>query len=116
MSSYQNKHKKTGRFLELVLLSLLNEGDYHGYRLKEKLEAFDFDEETPSLSTIYRRLNRMEDEGIVQSSLTQSSEGPKQKTYQITTKGLTELAIWIDLIKNRRKQIDRLIEKYEENK
>lgn len=113
MSTYQSKHTRTGRFLEVVLLSLLKEEDLYGYSLMEKIKDFGFNEDTPNLSTLYRRLNRMEDEGMVLSFWTNSEQGPKQKHYQITDKGIRELDIWIKVIKSRRKHIDLIIEKYE---
>lgn len=113
MTAYQTKYKRPGRFLELMLLTSLKEEDLYGYRLLDKINEFGFDKDIPSLSTIYRRLNRMEKEGMVLSSWAESSEGPKKKYYQITDKGNIELEIWIELIKKRRKHIDSIIEKYD---
>lgn len=113
MNGNQAKHKQTGRFLELILLTSLKEEKLYGYRLQDKINEFGFEEDIPSLSTIYRRLNQMEKESLVLSSWAKSSEGPKKKVYQITDKGIKELEIWIERIKKRRKQIDSIIEKHD---
>lgn len=116
MKLSKNKYRQTGRFLELVILTLLSEEDLYGYNMIDKMENFGFKEDIPSLSTLYRRLNKMEKEGMVSFKWLDSSEGPKQKIYQITDIGILELDNWIDLIKNRRRKIDLIIKKYEENK
>lgn len=112
----KSKHRKSGRFLEVALLCLLNENSSYGYNLMEKLKEFGFGEDRPNLSILYRKLNRMEDDGMVLSSWRESKEGPDKKIYEITSKGLEELDTWVELLKNRKKRIDSIIEKYESTK
>jgi DNA-binding PadR family transcriptional regulator len=72
--------------LRLYLLKLLAEGPKHGYELIRLLENRFLGLYAPSAGTIYPRLARLENEGLV----THSAAGGR-KTYQITDAGRAEL-------------------------
>ncbi|WAC66624.1 PadR family transcriptional regulator [Agrococcus sp. SL85] len=73
--------------LRLYLLSLLAEAPRHGYELMQALEHRFGGTYTPSAGTIYPRLAKLEEEGLV----TKAVEGRKS-TYAITDAGRAELA------------------------
>lgn len=73
--------------LRLYLLSLLAEAPRHGYELMQALEQRFGGTYTPSAGTIYPRLAKLEEEGLV----TKVVEGRKS-TYAITEAGRAELA------------------------
>jgi len=73
--------------LRLYLLKLLAEGPKHGYELIRLLENRFLGLYAPSAGTIYPRLARLENEGLV----THRSAGGR-KTYEITDSGRAELA------------------------
>ncbi|MFT4122487.1 MAG: PadR family transcriptional regulator [Microbacteriaceae bacterium] len=73
--------------LRLYLLGLLAERPMHGYELIQALGARFGGTYTPSAGTIYPRLAKLEDEGLV----AKSSEGRKT-VYAITDAGRAELA------------------------
>jgi DNA-binding PadR family transcriptional regulator len=73
--------------LRLYLLSLLAESPKHGYELIQALSDRFGGTYSPSAGTIYPRLAKLEEEGLV----TKSSEGRKT-VYAITDAGRTELA------------------------
>lgn len=106
--------QKSGRFIEACLLSLLKEGETHGYRLMEKLIQREFVEENINISIIYRALRSMEKDLLVASTWEESDLGPNKRLYNITNKGIEELDKWILLIKKKRKQIDLIIKMYEQ--
>ena len=110
------RHNKAGRFVEACLLCLLKEEKSYGYSLMEKLEHFDFDEDSINISIIYRRLRNMESENLVASTWAESDQGPKKRMYEITENGIVELDIWILLLKDRKKRITSIIDKYESMK
>lgn len=112
----QSKHNKSGRFLEAALLCLLKEEASYGYNILEKLNDFGFYKDSPNLSTLYRQLNKMEDDSMVSSFWIESSEGPDKKIYKITDKGSKELDNWIKLLKDRQVRIQSIIKKYESAK
>ena len=73
--------------LRLYLLSLLAESPKHGYELIQALSERFGGTYSPSAGTIYPRLAKLEEEGLV----TKTTEGRKT-VYAITEAGRTELA------------------------
>jgi len=73
--------------LRLYLLSLLAERPQHGYELIQSLEERFGGTYTPSAGTIYPRLAKLEEEGLV----TKTADGRKT-VYEITDAGRAELA------------------------
>lgn len=72
--------------LRLYLLSLLDESPRHGYELIQALTERFGGTYSPSAGTIYPRLAKLEEEGLV----TKATEGRKT-VYQITDAGRAEL-------------------------
>ena len=72
--------------LRLYLLSLLAEGPKHGYELIQSLSERFGGTYSPSAGTIYPRLAKLEEEGLV----TKESDGRKT-VYSITDAGRREL-------------------------
>ena len=72
--------------LRLYLLSLLDEAPRHGYELIQALTERFGGTYSPSAGTIYPRLAKLEEEGLV----TKATEGRKT-VYQITDAGRAEL-------------------------
>ncbi len=107
------RQNKAGRFVEACLLNLLKEEKSYGYSLMERLAEFGLDEDSINISIIYRRLRNMEKDNLVVSSWSDSDQGPKKRMYQITDQGLLELDNWILLLKDRKKRITSIIEKYD---
>ncbi|MFF1574598.1 PadR family transcriptional regulator [Leifsonia sp. NPDC058292] len=73
--------------LRLYLLSLLSESPRHGYELIQALSERFGGTYSPSAGTIYPRLAKLEEEGLV----TKASDGRKT-VYAITDAGRAELA------------------------
>lgn len=73
--------------LRLYLLSLLNESPRHGYELIQALSDRFGGTYSPSAGTIYPRLAKLEEEGLV----TKTTDGRKT-VYEITEAGRSELA------------------------
>lgn len=72
--------------LRLYLLSLLDEGPRHGYDIMQALSDRTGGTYTPSAGTIYPRLAKLEEEGLV----TKSVDGRKS-VYEITDAGRAEV-------------------------
>lgn len=72
--------------LRLYLLSLLDESPKHGYELIQALEQRFGGTYSPSAGTIYPRLSKLEEEGLV----SKTSQGRKT-VYEITDAGRSEL-------------------------
>lgn len=76
---------KHGR-LRLYLLKLLDESPRHGYDVIRDLEDRFMGLYSPSAGTVYPRLSRLEEEGLVEHS-----EADGRKTFSITEAGRAEL-------------------------
>jgi DNA-binding PadR family transcriptional regulator len=72
--------------LRLYLLSLLESGPKHGYELIKALKERFGGTYSPSAGTIYPRLGKLEEEGLVATE----SDG-RRTNYRITPAGLAEL-------------------------
>lgn len=87
--------------LRLYLLALLNEQPRHGYELIQALsDRFD-GTYAPSAGTIYPRLAKLEDEGLV----TKQADGRKT-IYRITDAGRAEVAARADELDEIEKGVD----------
>ncbi len=73
--------------MRLYLLALLNEGPRHGYEIIRALEERFNGLYSPSAGTVYPRLAKLEEEGLVQRT-----EQGRKVTYQITEAGRSEVA------------------------
>jgi len=73
--------------MRLYLLALLNEGPRHGYEVIQSLEERFNGLYSPSAGTVYPRLAKLEEEGLVERT-----EDGRKVTYQITAAGRDEVA------------------------
>lgn len=69
--------------LELCVLALLSRGDNYAYDIASRLaEGIDMGE-----GTIYPLMRRMQNDGLVDTYLVESSSGPPRKYYRLTDAG-----------------------------
>ena len=73
--------------MRLYLLALLNEGPRHGYEIIQSLEERFNGLYSPSAGTVYPRLAKLEEEGLVERT-----EDGRKTTYRITDAGRREVA------------------------
>jgi len=73
--------------LRLYLLALLNEGPRHGYEVIRALEERFNGLYSPSAGTVYPRLAKLEEEGLVERT-----DDGRKATYRITDSGRREVA------------------------
>ena len=71
--------------LELCILGAIRGGKLYGYEIVKRLK--DIDGLVISEGTIYPILSRFKAEGLVTTSLVESTEGPARKYYQLATDG-----------------------------
>ena len=74
---------------ELAILSLIAEEPRHGYQIEQVIDKRNMRSWTEiGFSSIYRILNRLEDNGFVESHIgPPEGRGPGRKIYHITPKG-----------------------------
>ncbi|MEP6856302.1 MAG: PadR family transcriptional regulator [Pedococcus sp.] len=87
--------------LRLYLLSLLNEGPRHGYEVIQDLEHRFNGLYSPSAGTVYPRLAKLEEEGLVE----RSEEGRKA-IYRITDAGREEVRARQDDLSSLQSDLD----------
>jgi PadR family transcriptional regulator PadR len=88
--------RRIERFVERCLLLLLHCNEAHGYELMEGLKPFGFEQNPVDLSSVYRRLRGLEEQGFVTSRWDTDSSGPARRLYRITKEGDQYLAWWVD--------------------
>jgi len=93
----------------LLVLSIVSKQDRYGYELVEEVSHIvDVNE-----GTIYPILKRLTNEGLFETYLEESTEGPIRKYYHITAKGLIRqkeiLKEWLEFSNN----INRFIKESE---
>ena len=117
--SNRNEQKKGAaprrieRFLEPCLLLLLHCHEVHGYELIESLEPFGFEENPVDLSTVYRMLRQLEDEGLVTSRWDTEGGGPARRRYLITPEGDEYLISWVDDLRETDRILHYFLETYD---
>jgi len=83
--------------MEIVVLSMLRRRDFYGYELVSEISKYI----EMSEGTIYPLLNRFKKDGLVDTYLAESHNGPPRKYYTLTDKGLSflneALASWNEL-------------------
>ena len=101
------------RYTEACLLLLLAERSGHGYELTERLaEIFPVPELTPDLSTIYRVIAELEEQGAIRSMWTAGSGGGK-KTCELTVDGWKLLQFWEARFRAEQEGLVRFFERFE---
>jgi len=91
--------------LDFIILLLLRERSQYGYELLEYIKektGYDMAE-----GTIYPLLNRLKDDGLIDSKWVEMETGMPRKYYSITDAGLSGLesmkTFWISLVNNLEK-------------
>jgi len=84
--------------LELCVLALLSRADSYAYEIASRLaEGIDMGE-----GTIYPLMRRMQDDGLVETYLVESTAGPSRKYYRLTEAGRASFAsqkdAWRDFV------------------
>jgi DNA-binding PadR family transcriptional regulator len=80
--------EEEARRSSLIALFCLMEEHLSGYALRQRLKKWHISESLPiSPSTIYRSLDRLEQEGSVVSSVLTNGNYPQSKVYRITPAG-----------------------------
>jgi DNA-binding PadR family transcriptional regulator len=78
-----------------TVLGLLEPRPSHGYELKRAYDQ-QFGQEKPlPFGQVYATLGRLERDGLVEVTGTESGSGPERKRYAITRQGVTDLDRWL---------------------
>ena len=80
--------RRHSELLTAWLLLLLDAGATHGYQLHQALDAHRLNIDP---SAVYRTLRRLERERCAESGWTDSTHGPRRRSYRLTAKGRRRL-------------------------
>ncbi len=105
--------RRIHRFVEPCLLMLLHDSEAHGYELLEGLKQFGFEQNPVDSSTVYRFLRNLEDRGFVTSRWDTGSAGPARRLYQITKKGDSYLAWWVEDLRETDRMLHDFLKVYD---
>ena len=105
---YINTQFKKG-VLELLVLVMVEKTDMYGYQLVEAVSKIvDVNE-----GTIYPILKRLTNEGLFETYLEESSEGPVRKYYHITVAGKEKKKLQLEEWLKFEKSVNEFIKKGE---
>lgn len=103
---YINTQFKKG-VLELLVLVMVEKEDMYGYQLVEAVSKIvDVNE-----GTIYPILKRLTNEGLFETYLKESSEGPVRKYYHITVAGKEKKKLQLEEWLKFEKSVNEFIKK-----
>lgn len=101
------------RYVEASLLLLLAERSAHGHELNRRLgEVFPLAEHLPDVSTVYRTLADLENQGAVQAQWG-PGEGGGRKVYELTEEGRELLAFWDGLFHKEHEGLGAFLDQYQ---
>lgn len=82
--------------LEYVLLGIIARSPIHGYNLFKELNRLDGIGMVWQIkqSQLYALLDKLENEGLIQSTRLESASHPPRKEYQLTPRGQQEFCNW----------------------
>ncbi|MEM8485337.1 MAG: PadR family transcriptional regulator [Bacteroidota bacterium] len=75
-----------------IVLGVLSKGENYGYAIIQEVKRLSDDKIEWREGALYPVLHRLEKQGFITSNWHKSAQGRKRKYYQITQKGLRELA------------------------
>ncbi|MGD6729893.1 MAG: PadR family transcriptional regulator [Pleomorphochaeta sp.] len=104
-----------GRHSQAFILISLTDGPSYGLDLKNRIANLTGNSEI-DLSFLYRTLNKLERDGYLTSYLDDTSQGPARKYYKLTKSGYTLLDEFEVDIRDRVKNLQSFLTKYEELK
>ena len=78
--------------LVFLTMTALAERPLHGYGILQELNALTAGETTPAVATLYRTLDRLSHEGLIEEAESEVVDGRFRRTYRLTESGGSLLA------------------------
>lgn len=97
--------------LDLCVLSFLKKRDMYGYEIVQNIsKSIEVSE-----GTIYPILRRLSKDGLFETYIKESNEGPARKYYKITEQGILHYENQVKLWNELKIAIDEILERGEDN-
>ncbi|MEF8874859.1 MAG: PadR family transcriptional regulator [Candidatus Thermoplasmatota archaeon] len=103
-----------GRWLHFLILRVVCEGPLHGYGIIKRIEELSEGRHEIKSGTMYTTLRRMEKKGLLESEWEESGSGPDKRVYSATEEGRERLKSWLEMIKERKRMMEKMTSFYEE--
>lgn len=78
--------------LSFLAMTALAKEPLHGYGILQEVSAFTDNDTKPAVATMYRTLDRLETEGLVEEAHSEIVDGRFRRTYRLTEKGASVLS------------------------
>ena len=99
--------------IQYCVLALLRDEDRYGFELTRALS--DADGLVTSEGTVYPLLARLRQDGLVETTWQESSQGPPRRYYRLTADGQEALESFVAQWRRFRDAIDRLLDEEKAN-
>jgi PadR family transcriptional regulator PadR len=93
------------RWVEPFVLAMLARGDTYGYAILGRLEEMRVSNGPLDVGLVYRTLRDLERDGLVSSSWSEESAGPRRRAYLLTDDGTRALDDWAVVMRERARLI-----------
>ena len=103
-----------GRWLHFLVLRVVCEEPLHGYGIIKRIEELSEGRHEIKSGTMYTTLRRMEKKGLLRSEWKESDSGPDKRVYHATEEGREHLKSWLEMIKERKRMMEKMTSFYEE--
>ncbi|MGM0405453.1 MAG: PadR family transcriptional regulator [Thermoplasmatota archaeon] len=101
------------RWVQFLILRVVCEKPMHGYGVIKRIEELSEGRHVIKSGTMYTTLRRMEKKGLLKSSWEESDSGPDKRVYSITQEGREHLKGWLEMIKERKRMMEKMTSFYE---
>lgn len=82
----------------------------HGYAVEQELRTLKFfQDQPPDYTGLYRLLRRMDTEGLLSSTESDSRVGPSKRVYRLTDRGRRCLSRWLDSLARYQEMLEDLL-------
>jgi len=82
----------------------------HGYAVEKELQTLRFfQHQPPDYTGLYRLLKRMETEGLLSSTESDSQAGPSKRVYRLTDLGTRCLFLWLESLVEYQEMLEDLL-------
>lgn len=78
--------------LSFQVLTVLAEKPRHGYDILQEVKTLTNDKPQPAVATLYRTLDRLVDQQLIEEAEREIVDGRFRRTYRLTEEGLAALA------------------------
>ncbi|MBS3817643.1 MAG: PadR family transcriptional regulator [Candidatus Thermoplasmatota archaeon] len=103
-----------GRWIHFLILRVVCEKPLHGYGIIKRIEELSEGRHEIKSGTMYTTLRRMEKKGLLESEWKKSGSGPDKRVYSATEEGREHLKRWLEMIKERKRMMEKMTSFYEE--